>query len=45
VRKGGKHTLIDIVKELTSASSRDREFKRKRERGGHREAKKRTRDG
>ena len=39
------HAPVDIIRKMTTARSTDREIKRERERGGHREAKKRTRDG
>jgi len=45
VREREGHTVSDIVKEMNSVGSRRREFKRKRESGGHRQVKKRARDG
>lgn len=44
VKEREGHAPSDIIRKMTTARSTDREIKRYRERGGHREAKKRTRD-
>jgi hypothetical protein len=45
VKEREGHTPSDIIRKRTTARSTDKEIKRERERGWHREAKKRTRDG
>ena len=45
VKEREGHTPSDIIRKMTTARSTDKEIKRERERGRHREAKKRTRDG